>query len=88
MFLDSPPDSFAFLERAVIISETKFTDVQTRLQTSNNEPFASADAAFTLAYALIMLNVDQHNANVKKQSMKEDEFIKNLKGVCFSRLHG
>ncbi|XP_022660920.1 Golgi-specific brefeldin A-resistance guanine nucleotide exchange factor 1-like isoform X3 [Varroa destructor] len=49
---------------------------------SNGEPFASADAAFTLAYAIIMLNVDQHNHNVKKQStpMTEEDFIKNLKG--------
>ena len=29
--------------------------------------FANADAAFTLAYAIIMLNVDQHNANMKQQ---------------------
>ncbi|XP_003744488.1 uncharacterized protein LOC100909366 [Galendromus occidentalis] len=51
--------------------------------TSNNQPFASADATFTLAYAIIMLNVDQHNRVVKKQSnsMKEEDFIKNLKGV-------
>ncbi|OQR79898.1 Golgi-specific brefeldin A-resistance guanine nucleotide exchange factor 1-like, partial [Tropilaelaps mercedesae] len=51
--------------------------------TTNGEPFASADAAFTLAYAIIMLNVDQHNHNVKKQStpMTEEDFIKNLKGV-------
>jgi hypothetical protein len=37
-------------------------------QKSNGEPFAHVDAAFTLAYAVIMLNVDQHNHNVKKQS--------------------
>ncbi|XP_059472257.1 Golgi-specific brefeldin A-resistance guanine nucleotide exchange factor 1 isoform X2 [Neocloeon triangulifer] len=49
----------------------------------NNEPFANADAAFTLAYAVIMLNVDQHNYNVKKQSipMTIDQFKRNLKGV-------
>lgn len=34
---------------------------------SNNLAFANDDAAFTLAYAIIMLNVDQHNHNVKKQ---------------------
>ena len=27
------------------------------------------DAAFTLAYAVIMLNVDQHNTNAKKQNI-------------------
>ncbi|KFM58104.1 Golgi-specific brefeldin A-resistance guanine nucleotide exchange factor 1, partial [Stegodyphus mimosarum] len=36
---------------------------------SNNQPFANNDAAFTLAYAIIMLNVDQHNHNVKKQNI-------------------
>ncbi|XP_052766160.1 Golgi-specific brefeldin A-resistance guanine nucleotide exchange factor 1-like isoform X2 [Mya arenaria] len=50
---------------------------------SNGEPFANADAAFTLAYAIIMLNVDQHNHNVKKQSipMTIDQFKRNLKAT-------
>ncbi|XP_012270062.1 Golgi-specific brefeldin A-resistance guanine nucleotide exchange factor 1 isoform X2 [Orussus abietinus] len=50
---------------------------------SNGKPFVSADAAFTLAYAVIMLNVDQHNYNVKRQSnpMTADEFKRNLKKV-------
>ena len=50
---------------------------------SNNNPFANVDAAFTLSYAIIMLNVDQHNSNVKRQgnSMTWEEFKKNLKGV-------
>ncbi|XP_054719595.1 Golgi-specific brefeldin A-resistance guanine nucleotide exchange factor 1-like [Uloborus diversus] len=50
---------------------------------SNNEPFFNNDAAFTLAYAIIMLNVDQHNHNVKKQNipMTIEDFKKNLKGV-------
>ncbi|XP_017785581.1 PREDICTED: Golgi-specific brefeldin A-resistance guanine nucleotide exchange factor 1 [Nicrophorus vespilloides] len=49
----------------------------------NGEPFANADAAFTLAYAVIMLNVDQHNHNVKRQNnpMTPEEFKKNLKKV-------
>ncbi|XP_060605825.1 Golgi-specific brefeldin A-resistance guanine nucleotide exchange factor 1-like isoform X2 [Ruditapes philippinarum] len=47
---------------------------------SNGEPFHNADAAFTLGYAIIMLNVDQHNHNVKKQNipMTVEEFKKNL----------
>ncbi|KAK6628289.1 hypothetical protein RUM43_002101 [Polyplax serrata] len=49
----------------------------------NGEPFVNADAAFTLAYAVIMLNVDQHNHNVKRQNnpMTAEEFKKNLKKV-------
>ena len=44
---------------------------------------AHDDAAFTLAYAIIMLNVDQHNHNVKKQStpMVVEQFKKNLSKV-------
>lgn len=35
----------------------------------NGEPFVNVDAAFTLAYAVIMLNTDQHNNNAKKQNV-------------------
>ena len=50
---------------------------------SNDAPFHNADAAFTLAYAVIMLNVDQHNTNAKRQSvpMTVDEFKRNLSKV-------
>ena len=50
---------------------------------SNDEPFGKEDAAFTLAYAVIMLNVDQHNQNAKKQNipMTLDQFRNNLRGV-------
>ncbi|KAL1421274.1 hypothetical protein MTO96_023245 [Rhipicephalus appendiculatus] len=50
---------------------------------SMKEPFANSDAAFTLAYAVIMLNMDQHNHNVKKQNipMTVEDFKKNLNGV-------
>ena len=53
------------------------------IQKQNAEPFADADAAFTLAYAVIMLNVDQHNYNVKRQNnpMTADDFKRNLKKV-------
>jgi golgi-specific brefeldin A-resistance guanine nucleotide exchange factor 1 len=45
-----------------------------------NAGFANQDAAFTLAYAIIMLNVDLHNPNVKKQSipMTLADFKKNV----------
>ncbi|CAN7993472.1 unnamed protein product, partial [Ixodes hexagonus] len=50
---------------------------------SMGEPFANSDAAFTLAYAVIMLNVDQHNHNVRKQNnpMTVSGFKKNLTKV-------
>lgn len=49
----------------------------------NNEPFANPDAAFRLAYAIIMLNMDQHNHNAKKLNvpMTVEDFTKNLRGL-------
>ncbi|KAK0051833.1 Golgi-specific brefeldin A-resistance guanine nucleotide exchange factor 1 [Biomphalaria pfeifferi] len=50
---------------------------------SNGEPFHNVDAAFTLTYAVIMLNVDQHNHNAKKQNvpMTSEDFKRNLTKV-------
>ena len=45
------------------------------LQELNSDGFANTDAVFTLAYAVIMLNVDQHNANVKQQKSMTVEVI-------------
>lgn len=48
----------------------------------NKEPFADTDAAYRLAYAIIMLNVDQHNTNAKKKNipMSAEDFTRNLRG--------
>uniref|UniRef100_H2ZA13 SEC7 domain-containing protein n=1 Tax=Ciona savignyi TaxID=51511 RepID=H2ZA13_CIOSA len=48
----------------------------------NHHPFMNLDAAFTLSYAIIMLNTDQHNRNVRKQNepMTFHEFQRNTKG--------
>ncbi|XP_028167374.1 Golgi-specific brefeldin A-resistance guanine nucleotide exchange factor 1 [Ostrinia furnacalis] len=53
-----------------------------RWHSTNGEPFANTDAAFRLAYAVIMLNMDQHNHNAKKLNvpMTVDDFVKNLRG--------
>jgi brefeldin A-resistance guanine nucleotide exchange factor 1 len=42
--------------------------------------FANEDAAFTLAYSVILLNTDLHNAQVKRK-MTEEEFIRNNRGI-------
>ncbi|CAF0848856.1 unnamed protein product [Adineta ricciae] len=46
----------------------------------NNHQLANNDAAFGLAYACIMLNTDQHNTNVRRQSspMTCEDFKRNL----------
>lgn len=53
-----------------------------RWHSTNGEPFANTDAAFRLAYAVIMLNMDQHNHNAKKLNvpMNVEDFVKNLRG--------
>ena len=43
-------------------------------------PLATADAAYVLAYSVIMLNTDAHNPQVQKK-MTKDEFIRNLRGI-------
>nr|KAJ3421655.1 guanine nucleotide exchange protein for ADP-robosylation factor [Polyrhizophydium stewartii] len=46
----------------------------------NPKAFSSADTAYVLAYSVIMLNTDQHNAQVKRRMTKED-FLKNNRGI-------
>ncbi|KAJ3975507.1 hypothetical protein EV361DRAFT_1024791 [Lentinula raphanica] len=43
-------------------------------------PFANADAAYVLAYSVVLLNTDAHNPQVKKRMSKQD-FIKNNRGI-------
>ena len=43
-------------------------------------PLLSADAAYVLAYSVIMLNTDAHNSQVSRK-MTKDEFVKNLRGI-------
>ncbi|XP_017837578.1 Golgi-specific brefeldin A-resistance guanine nucleotide exchange factor 1 isoform X2 [Drosophila busckii] len=51
--------------------------------TQNAQPFVNTDAAFRLAYAIIMLNMDQHNSNAKRLNvpMTLEDFTKNLRGL-------
>jgi len=44
---------------------------------------ADEDSPYTLAYAVIMLNTDQHNKNAHKNNvpMTQEQFIKNLRGT-------
>lgn len=51
-----------------------------RYTNGNPNAFANADTAYVLAYSVIMLNTDQHSANVKKRMTPED-FIKNNRGI-------
>lgn len=46
----------------------------------NPDVFANADAAYVLAYSIIMLHTDAHNDTIKHK-MSKDEFIKNNRGI-------
>jgi len=44
--------------------------------------FRRADTVFLLAFAIVMLNTDLHNKNIKPdRKMKLDDFIRNLRGT-------
>ncbi|KAJ3192020.1 guanine nucleotide exchange protein for ADP-robosylation factor [Irineochytrium annulatum] len=51
-----------------------------RFVQGNPTSFSSADTAYVLAYSTIMLNTDQHNAQVKNRMTKAD-FLKNNRFV-------
>jgi brefeldin A-resistance guanine nucleotide exchange factor 1 len=70
------PGESALIERIVTdFSEQYFTKAKP-------EGLASKDAIFVLTYAVIMLNTDQHNPNMKgNKRMQLEDFAKNLRGV-------
>ncbi|KND04045.1 hypothetical protein, variant [Spizellomyces punctatus DAOM BR117] len=55
----------------------KFAD---RYYENNPDVFAKADTAYTLAFSVIMLNTDQHSAEIKHR-MDKNAFIKNNRGI-------
>lgn len=54
-----------------------------RFTTQNPNVFPTADAAFILAFSVIMLNTDLHNPAIKaERRMTKEGFIRNNKGIC------
>lgn len=51
-----------------------------RYHEQSPQVLADKDAAFVLAYSLILLNTDQHNLQVKKK-MSEEDFIRNNRSI-------
>ncbi|KAJ1968164.1 GDP/GTP exchange factor for ARF [Dispira parvispora] len=70
------------IERVVETFSHRYYETQTHGQEGESSAgeVASADAAFVLAYAVIMLNTDQHSPQVKTR-MKLADFCRNLRGV-------
>ena len=47
--------------------------------------FRSPDTVFLLAFAVMMLNTDLHNKNVRAdKKMKVEDFVRNLRGTAVS----
>ncbi|KAJ1973943.1 GDP/GTP exchange factor for ARF [Dimargaris xerosporica] len=65
------------VNQAPSASPSPATDAEAK---SDGPEVASADAAFVLAYAVIMLNTDQHSRQVKARMTLAD-FCRNLRGV-------
>jgi brefeldin A-resistance guanine nucleotide exchange factor 1 len=52
----------------------------------NHDGIANKDAIFVLTYAIIMLNTDLHNPNIKSQKrMTIEDFSRNLRGINDSK---
>ena len=53
-----------------------------------SKKFRTVDTVFLLSFAIIMLNTDLHNASIKpERKMKEEDFIKNLRGEDMQRIY-
>lgn len=70
------PGESALIERIVTVFCEKY------MKAVRPEQIIDVDSAFVLTYAIIMLNTDQYNPNVKSANrMKFEDFQKNLRGV-------
>ena len=73
------PGDANLINRIVECFGTLYYEHQRQLE-SSEQVFANSDACYILAYSIIMLNVDQHNAEIKEK-MTPDQFINNLRGT-------
>lgn len=70
------PGESALIERIVSVFSNKYCG------NSMPDGIANVDAVLVLTYAIIMLNTDQHNPNIKKEKrMSYNDFSRNLRGV-------
>jgi brefeldin A-resistance guanine nucleotide exchange factor 1 len=70
------PGESALIERIVTVFSEQYIEM------AKPEGITDKDAIFVLTYAVIMLNTDQHNPNVKKENrMQYEDFARNLRGV-------
>ncbi|EXJ84716.1 hypothetical protein A1O3_05386 [Capronia epimyces CBS 606.96] len=74
--------SFRLPGESALIERIVTTFVEKYCSTTSSDEIADKDAAFVLTYAIIMLNTELYNPNVKSQQrMTCEGFAKNLRGV-------
>jgi brefeldin A-resistance guanine nucleotide exchange factor 1 len=70
------PGESALIERIITVFSEKY------FNTAGAAEIADKDAIFVLTYAIIMLNTDSYNPNIKAANrMSYDQFARNLRGV-------
>ncbi|KAF2121528.1 cytohesin-2 [Lophiotrema nucula] len=70
------PGESALIERIVVEFAKQY------FETVQPENIAGEDAIYVLVYAIIMLNTDQHNPNIKgAKRMTGEDFARNVRGV-------
>lgn len=75
-------NSFRLPGEAQLIERIVVQFAQKYLATPNTDDIADSDSAYVLTYAVIMLNTDQHNPNVRGQNrMASTDFARNLRGT-------
>ncbi len=71
---------FAFFCKQIDRIMEKFAE---RYTSQNPDVFPTADAAFILAFSIIMLNTDLHNPAIKEERrMTKEGFLRNNSGIC------
>ena len=75
-------DSFRLPGESPLISRIVTEFAEKYYEAAQPPEIAGKDEVYVLTYAIIMLNTDQHNPNVKNQNrMKFENFARNLRGV-------
>lgn len=75
-------NSFRLPGEAQLIERIVVQFAQKYLSTPDTDDIADTDSAYVLTYAVIMLNTDQHNPNVRGQNrMAPTDFARNLRGT-------
>jgi len=75
-------EKYPYSKQWMMVGFQAFASRYCRCNADQVSRFESADTVFLVAFAVIMLNTDLHNANIKpERKMKLVDFIRNLRGL-------